>query len=426
MRILIKDGRVVDPANKIDGVKDVLIKDSKIARITSSIKEKPDKIIDAKEKIVMPGIVDMHVHLREPGREDKETVESATLAALKGGVTSVLAMPNTQPAMDSADNIRLLKSIIKNSAKANVFISGTITKGRLGQDLADIKALKKEGVIAITDDGSSVDNKELFLRALQEAKKEGLLVIAHCEDSVLSARGVINLGLIATILGLRGIPREAEYKRVARDLDLARQADASIHIAHVSCKESVTEIAKAKKRGIRVTAETAPHYFSLTDEACLDYDTNTKVNPPLRTKEDVLAIKKGLRDGTIDCIATDHAPHAVSDKELEFDAASFGMIGLETALALSITELIDSRILNWPQLVERFSLNPSEILGIDRGTLSVGAQADLIIVDPAREWAVREEDFVSKSKNSPFIGRKLKGKVLYTVVSGKIAYQDNV
>ena len=422
--ILIKNGRVVNPVNDTDKEQDVLLKDGKISKVAKNIKEKADQTIDARGKIVMPGIVDMHVHLREPGREDEETVLSATKAGLKGGVTSILAMPNTQPAIDSVGNIKLLKAIIKKSAQANVFISGAITVGRLGTELTSISDLKKQGVLAITDDGSSVDDKELLLKALTEAKQNKVLTICHCEDKALSHNGVVNLGFSSTILGLRGIPNEVEYKRVERDIKIAEKAGASIHIAHVSCKESVDIIARAKKKGIRVSAETAPHYFSLDETALLGYDTNMKINPPLRNKDDVVAIREGLKSGVINVIASDHAPHTDSEKDIEFDHAEFGTIGLETELAVSITELISSGLLNWPGLVKKLTYNPSRILGLDKGTLKEGSVADIIVVDPDKEWTVKRQDFISKSKNSAFIGKKLKGHVDYTILKGKIVFES--
>ncbi|MFH1655185.1 MAG: dihydroorotase [Candidatus Omnitrophota bacterium] len=424
MKLLIKNGHIVDPANKIDETQDILIKDAKISKVAKNIKEKADKIIDATDKILMPGLVDMHVHLREPGRKDKETVASGTKAALKGGITSVVAMPNTQPPMDSADNIKLLKTIIKKTAEANVFIAGTITFGRLGKESTDVGSLRKEGAIVITDDGSSVDDENLLFQALKDTKKEKILLISHCEDKSLSNNGVVNLGFISTILGLRSVPKESEYKIVERDIKLADKVGASIHIAHVSCKESVDIIAKAKKRGVKVTAETAPHYFALDEESLLTYDTNLKINPPLRTKEDLKAIKQGLKSGIIDCIASDHAPHTRPEKEVSFEEAAFGTIGLETALAVAITELLDTSILTWTQLVERMSLSPATILGIDKGTLSVGKDADIVIVNPNKEWTVTQDCFESKSKNSAFIGKKLKGAVAYTICAGKIAYKS--
>jgi len=422
-KILIKNGRVIDPANNLDGIFDILVENSKVAKVAREIKNAPDTVIDATDKIVIPGLVDMHVHLREPGREDKETIASGTMAALKGGVTSLLAMPNTSPAIDSPENIQLLKNIIKNSAKANVFVAGAITKGRQGEELTDISRLRREGAIAISDDGASVDSEKLMLEALKRAKAEKITVICHCEDRKLSCGGVVNLGLTSTRLGLRGISKESEYKRVERDIGLAERLAAPLHIAHVSCKESVEIIARARKKGIKVTSETAPHYFALSEEAVLGYDTNTKMNPPLRGKSDVEAIRAGLKDGTIDAIASDHAPHTENEKEIEYDRAEFGVIGLETELAEAITELVHTGLLDWMSLVEKLSLNPARILGLKKGTLSVGQDADITVLSPEKEWVVKKEEFLSKSRNSPFLGRTLKGIVEYTICSSKVAYK---
>jgi dihydroorotase len=366
----------------------------------------------------------MHVHLREPGREDKETVASATAAAAKGGVTTVLAMPNTQPAMDCVENIALLQGIINKTALVNVFACGTITRGRLGKELSDIAALKKIGAIAISDDGCSVDSDDLMFEALKKAKQAGLLTICHCEDKKLSGRGVINLGFNSTRLGLRGISNASEYKRVGRDIELAEKCGAALHIAHVSCRESVDIIAAAKQRGVKVSCETAPHYFALTEEDIVDYDTNMKINPPLRTKKDAAAIKAGLESMVIDAIASDHAPHTENEKDIEFDRAEFGKIGLESGLAISIMELIDKKVLSWQELVGSISVNPARILGIAKGTLSIGADADIIIVDANKEFVLDKKSIVSKSKNSPFVGKTVKGLVEYTLCNGKIVYKS--
>lgn len=423
MKILIKGGRVIDPANKIDAIRDILIDGARISKVEKNIKAGTEEVIDAAGKIVIPGIVDMHVHLREPGREDKETVSSGTAAAVKGGVTSVLAMPNTEPAMDCPENIKLLSDIIKKDAAANVFICGAITMAREGNELTDFAKLKKAGAIAVSDDGSSVDCDKLMSEAFKRAKKEGLLVICHSEDKTLSGSGAVNRGIVATRMGLRGISAESEYKRVERDIKLAKASIAPVHIAHISCKESVELIAKAKTRGVKVTCETAPHYFSLDETAVLGYDSNLKMNPPLRSKVDVSAVKKGFKDGTIDVIASDHAPHTENEKEIEFERAAFGVIGLETELAAAISELVSTGVLTWPKLVEKLSLNPARILGIKKGTLGVGADADIVIVDPDREWVLQKEDIVSKSKNSPFLGKKFKGQVVYTICAGKVIFK---
>lgn len=423
MRLLIKNGRIIDPANSIDDIQDILIDNSKIVKIAKNIKVDAQEIIDATGKIVMPGIVDMHVHLREPGREDKETIATGTYAALKGGVGSVLAMPNTEPAIDCVENVRLLKSIIEKSANVNVFITAAITKGRRGLEITNIEKLKKEGVVAISDDGASVDSDELLFLAFKKAKENQVLVICHSEDKLLSRDGVVNSGIISTRMGLRGISKESEYKRVERDIQLAEKASASVHIAHVSCCESVKIITEAKKKGIRVTAETAPHYFCLTEQAVRGYDTNMKVNPPLRSKEDVEAIRQGLRSGIIDVIASDHAPHTENEKDIEFEHAAFGTTGLETELAVGITELIQADILDWADLVKKLATNPAEILGLDKGTLSFGKDADIIIVNPHEQWTVQRTSFVSRSKNSAFLGKRLCGMVEYTICAGKIVYK---
>jgi len=423
LKLLIKNGHVIDPANKIDGVMDILVEGEKISKIGFGLDVKAETVIDAAGKIVVPGIVDMHVHLREPGREDKETIFSGTKAAAKGGVTSVLVMPNTLPSLDSVGVIKTLNDIIKKTANVGVFICGAITIGRAGKELADISALKKEGIIAISDDGGSVDSDELMLKAFKEAKREKVLVICHSEDKSLSGKGLVNRGFTSTRLGLRGISKESEYKRVARDIKLAEEIGASVHIAHVSTGESVEIIRKGKLKGVKVTSETAPHYFTLNEEDLLDYNTSMKVNPPLRTKDDVLAIREGLKDGTIDVIASDHAPHTENEKEIEFEHAEFGSIGLETELAVSVTELIGKGLLTWSELVKKISLNPARILDINKGTLGSGKDADITIVSPDKEWVVNKVGFVSKSKNSAFIGKKLKGVVEYAIYKGKVIYK---
>ncbi|MCM8789457.1 MAG: dihydroorotase, partial [Candidatus Omnitrophica bacterium] len=414
-RLLIKNGRVIDPANNLDEVSDILIENFTISKIAKNIKADAEELIDASGKIVMPGIVDMHVHLREPGREDKETIASGTRAALKGGVTSLLAMPNTEPAMDCAQNIRLLKDIIEKSAQGNVFIAGCITKQRLGKELVDIAELKQEGAIAISDDGNSVDSADIMEQALARAKAEKIILCAHCEDKSFSNGGVVNSGFTSTRMGLKGIPKESEYKRIKRDIELADKLDAPIHICHISCLESVEIIARAKKKGVKVTCEATPHHFTFSEEAVWGFDTNLKMNPPLRGKDDVLAIRQGLGSGTIDVIASDHAPHTENEKDIEFERAEFGVIGLETELAAAITALVDTGLLDWRKLVEKLSLNPARILGINKGTLSIGADADLIIVSPDKEWAVEKKSLISKSKNSAFLGKTLKGLVEYEI-----------
>lgn len=424
MKILIKNGHVVDPANNVNSVMDVLVSDGRIVKVSKDIHEADAQIFDAAKKMVLPGLVDMHVHLREPGREDKETILTGTQAALKGGFTSVLAMPNTVPAIDNVEHVRLLRGLIEKTALVDVFVCAAITKDRAGQEPVDVTRLKKEGIVAISDDGYSVDDDKVMQDALRSAAAQDIAVICHCEDKSLSGEGVINLGFVSTQLGLRGISRESEYKRVARDIRLAQGTRARVHIAHVSCKESIEIIAAAKKKGARVSAETAPHYFALSEECLLGYDTNMKMNPPLREACDVAAVRQALKDGIIDVIASDHAPHTEHEKEIEFDRAEFGVIGLETSLSVAIVELVEKGFLDWAGLVEKMALNPARILGIDKGTLAIGRPADIVIVDPNREWRVERNGFVSSSKNSPFIGRVLKGVVEGVIFGGKMIYRE--
>lgn len=426
MKYLIKNGRVIDPLNKIDAISDILVGNGRIEKIDKGLSDKSARIIDAESMIVSPGFVDMHAHLREPGREDEETISSGARSAVRGGYTSLSAMPNTEPAIDNPDTVKALRSIIEKDALCNVFIIGAITKSRSGKILADFKSMHKEGVVGVSDDGASVDDENLMKEALLEAKKNGLVVIEHCEDAKLSRGGVINGGFMATKMGLRGVSRQSEYERVRRDLALAKKTDSRIHIAHVSCRESVELIKKARDEGVHVTAETAPHYFTLTEDCCSTYDTNTKMNPPLKAKEDVEAIKKGLSDGTIDAIATDHAPHTDSEKDVEFDFAPFGIIGLETSLSLAVMELIDKEVISWPELILKMSASPAGILGIARGSLKVGSPADIVVIDPGREYIYKKDMIESRSKNSPFIDWKLKAKAVHVFVSGDLVMKDEI
>ena len=423
--MIIKNGYIIDPVSKREGVFDILIKGARIEKVAKDIKAKDSLVIDAKGKIVVPGLIDMHVHLREPGREDIETVASGTRAAVAGGMTSVCSMPNTHPSIDNGKSVKHLEDIIKNDALSNVFIIGAVTKERKGSQLVDMDAMKRGGAVALSDDGDSVQEESLMFDALKKAKENDLLVISHCEDKAISKNGVVNEGIIATKLGLRGIPKKAEYEFVERDMRLAKKAKARIHIAHVSCRESVEMIRKAKAEGVNVTAEATPHHFSLQDSCCVTYDTRTKINPPLRSGEDAEAIKEGLRDGTIDAIASDHAPHGKHEKEIEFENAAFGVIGLETSLALSSTNLVDKDIISWMRLVELMSAAPARILGLkNKGTLSAGSDADITIIDKDRDWIYTKESIESKSKNSPFINWQLKGKVTDVIVGGEIIFRD--
>lgn len=418
--ILIKNGRVIDPENKQDGIFDVLVKSGKIAKIGRNIKTNADEIIDAKEKIVAPGLVDMHVHLREPGREDKETIFTGVKAAVKGGFTSIACMPNTTPVCDNQTIVKFILDEAKRVSLANVFPIGAITKGREGRELAEIAELKESGCVALSDDGDSILNTALMRRACEYASSFDLPITVHCEDKALSEGGVMNEGFISTLLGLKGIPNKAESVIIQRDLELAEMAEARIHIAHVSTREGVDLIRIAKSKGIKVTAETTPHHLALTDACCKTFDTNTKVNPPLRAKEDVDALKAGLKDGTIDVIASDHAPHLESEKDIEFDKAPFGIIGLETALAIAMTELVYSKTLTWPEIIYKMSVNPSKILGLDRGNLQEGKIADITIIDPQKKWVYKKDGIASKASNSPFLGWTFKGLATDVIVGGRI------
>lgn len=421
MKILIKNGHIIDPANGIDEVTDLLVDNGIIAEIgkNSDLDGIEMQIIDAEGMIVAPGLVDMHVHLREPGQEYKETIETGTRAAVYGGVTSVACMPNTSPVCDNETVVRYIKEKAKESGYANVFPVGAVSKGLEGKYLAEIGEMAFEGAVAITDDGHPVENSALMRRAIQYSDMFDVVVISHCEDMSLG-EGDMNEGFVATEMGLRGIPAAAEEVMAARDILLAESLGGRVHIAHISSKRTVQLIREAKKRGVRVTCETCPHYFSLTDEACRGYNTNAKMNPPLREAEDVEAIKEGLKDGTIDCIVTDHAPHHPDEKNCEFGMAKNGIVGLETSLGLGIKNLVNEGVLTMSQLIEKMSLNPSRILGISKGTLSVGSGADVVIFDPKKPWKVDIDKLHSKSKNSPFDGFELYGKPEYVIVGGEI------
>jgi dihydroorotase len=433
MRILVQNGHIIDPSQGIDRVGDILIEDGKIKEIITKSKEqgaesKEQKLqipnleprtINAEGMLVLPGLIDMHVHLREPGFEYKETISSGTLAAVKGGFTTVCCMPNTFPVNDNASVTEFIKRKASQEGHCTVLPIGAITKGQKGEELAEIGTMKKEGCIAFSDDGQPVMSSLIMRRALEYSKAFGVPVISHSEDLTLSEGGVMNEGLMSVTLGLKGIPAEAEQIMIFRDILLAELTGGRLHIAHVSTEGSVNLIRYAKKRGAYVTAETCPHYFSITEEAVKGYNTNAKVNPPLRTKRDIEAIKEGLRDGTIDVIATDHAPHHRDEKMREFDMAPFGISGLETAVSLSL-RLVGEGILTMNQLVEKMTLNPAEILQINKGNLKVGSDADLVIIDTNKEFTVRSDQFISKGKNTPFEGWVLKGMPVLTVCKGKI------
>ncbi len=428
MRLVIKSGRVIDPANDMEGIFDILIEGGRIARIEKDIKVTNRKtepssvtVINAEGKIVVPGLIDMHCHLREPGYEYKETIATGTKAAAAGGFTTICCMPNTEPVNDNRSVTDFIITQAKKEGMADVLPIGAITKGRKGEELAEIGELVEAGCIAISDDGSPVMNSGIIRIGLEYAKAFGIPVISHCEDRNLSAEGVMNEGLVSTELGLLGIPSVSEEVMVARDLLLAELTKGRIHIAHVSTIGSVRLIREAKERGIKVTAETCPHYFTLTEEEVRGYNTNAKVNPPLRTHRDVEAIKIGLKDGTIDIITTDHAPHAVQEKEVEFNFAPFGIVGLETALPLCL-RLVEEGVLTLKEVIAKLTINPARILGLKKGSLTVGSEADITIIDMDMSFVINPDVFKSKGKNSPFTEWKVKGAAITTIVGGKVVH----
>lgn len=418
MKTLIKNGRVVDPKNKIDDPMDILIEDGLIKKVSKKIADKADHELDAKNKIVTPGLIDMHVHLRQPGYEYKETIETGLRAAVKGGFTGVCPMPNTNPVADRRSDMEFMIGEARRLSLIHLWPVGAVTLKQEGKELTEFGELKKGGAIALSDDGQPVSDSNILRRALEYAKKFDLAILVHCQDEGLFCGGCMNEGFVSTRLGLPGIPPESESVEVARDIQLAGLTGGRLHFCHISSRKSLDLIRQAKAQGSKVTAETCPHYFHLTDESVLHYNANAKMNPPLRGEEDVEQIKKALKDGTVDVISTDHAPHAESEKDTEFDKAPFGIIGLETSLALSL-RLVGEKALTLTELVNKMSVNPAEILKVNRGTLSVGAAADITVIDPGAEWVVDKNKFESKSKNSPFIGWKMKGLATDVFCSGR-------
>jgi len=423
MLILIKGGRVIDPGN-IDGIMNILIKDGLIAEITADepvIFGENIRIIEAAGLIITPGLIDMHVHLREPGHEYKETIETGCRAAVSGGFTSVCAMPNTNPVNDSKEVTHFILKQAEAAGYAHLYPVGAISQGLEGKFLSEFFDLKQAGVKAVSDDGFPVRSSLLMRRALEYAKGFGLLVISHCEEMELAKSGVMNEGEVATKLGLGGVPNAAESVAVMRDIALSELTGARLHIAHISTKESVNAIRDAKKRGAPVTAETAPHYFTLTHDAVYGYNTFAKMNPPLRSAEDRDAVREGLADGTIDVIATDHAPHSSIEKDVEFEFAANGIVGLETSLPLSI-KLVKDGFLSMNELVKKMSKNPAKILGIEN-TLKPGAVADLTIIDPEYRSIVNKAKFKSMGRNTPFDGMEIRGSALFTIVKGEVVFE---
>jgi dihydroorotase len=423
MQLILRQGRVVDPSQKLNKVADIAIDNGRVMEIAPKISQKGRKEIDARGLVVLPGFIDMHVHLREPGREDAETIESGTNAAARGGFTGVACMPNTQPVNDSSTVTSYILKKAQEVSKIAVYPIGAITKGSQGKTLAEIGEMHRAGIVAISDDGHPVQDSQVMRRAMEYSKLFNLPVIDHCEDKDLVAGGVMNEGYHSTLLGLRGMNPAAEEVQVVRDAILARQTGAHVHIAHISTRRSLEAVVRARKEdAVAITCEVTPHHLLLTDELVTSFDTNTKMNPPLRLQADVDALVQGIISGDIDVIATDHAPHCIGDKMLEFDRAPFGIVGLETAVALLCDRFVRTNLIPIERLVQLFSANPARILNLDRGTLAQGSWADITVLDMNRKQEVRSSEFMSRSRNTPFDGWKLCGGPAMTIVKGKIVW----
>jgi len=427
--LLIKGGRIVDPASGIDRVADLLIKDGLVEGIIQPGKRmgmKAQEVISAQGKLVVPGLIDIHTHLREPGREDEETILSGSQAAAAGGFTGVACMANTQPPIDSQEGVRFVLEKAKQ-AKCRIYPIAAVTKGLRGEELTEATDLVRAGAVALSDDGNPISNSQIMRRALEYSKVLKIPICSHCEDRELSSGGVMNESYTSTLLGLAGIPSISEEVMVARDVHLAEFTEGRLHLAHLSTAGSLELVREAKKRGVRVTAEATPHHLILTDELIgPSFDPNLKMNPPLRGRKDVEALREGLADGTIDCLVTDHAPHSPEEKDVEFAAAPFGIIGLETSLGLILTELYHKGLLDLQAIISLMSTNPAKILGLKGGNLKPGSPADVTIIDLKREWQVEPAKFRSKSKNTPFGGWTLQGKALATIVGGEICFREGI
>ncbi len=418
----IKSGKVIDPINNRNDIGDVFVIDDKIVSDLTSQQKKEAKILDANGLVVSPGLVDIHVHLRDPGQTHKESIKTGTYSAAAGGFTTIVCMPNTSPPADNAGTIQLIKNSISSRAIVNVYPTGCMTIGQKGEKLAPIGSLKRAGVVAVTDDGLCVQNNELMRRVVEYANMFDLVVMDHCQDADLTDGSVMNEGHWSLRLGLKGWPNSAEDIIVSRNVILSKYSGAHIHLQHISSAHSIEIIREAKKNNIRITAEVTPHHISLTDEKTKDYNTNFKMNPPLRTEEDRKAIVNGLLEGVIDCISTDHAPHSDYEKDTVFDQAMFGITGLETALAVSLETLYHNKLASLPDVISWMTYKPSKILGLESGTLNIGSDADIVLFNPDEEWLVQADNFQSKSNNSPWIGDRLRGKVNRTIVKGKTVW----
>ncbi len=425
MRVLIKNGHVLDPATGLDGIRDVLTEDQRIIRVKEHIEEQADRMIDAKGCYVMPGFIDLHVHLRDPGLEYKETLETGGKAAAHGGVTTVCAMPNTKPVIDTKERVEDVHTRAKKDSPVHVIQLGAVTVGQAGEVLADIEGMAEAGCHAISEDGKSVMNASLYRESMRRAAASGIAVFAHCEDIHMVEGGVMNADEKAKTLGLKGITNAVEDVIVARDILLAKETGVQLHLCHCSTADSVRMVAEAKKDGLPVTAEVCPHHFIMTTDDITEDDGNFKMNPPLRSKADVEALREGLKNNIMDVIATDHAPHAEQEKDKSMKDAAFGIVGLETSAALTYTELVETGVLTPMQMAEKMSYNPAKILGLseEKGSISEGKIADIVIFDPSKEYAIDKHTFFSKGKNTPFHGRTVKGEVRCTIVDGVPVYE---
>lgn len=422
-KILIKGGRVIDPANNVDRTADLLIADGKIARIDDHITDTDARVIEAQGQLVCPGLIDIHVHFREPGDENEETIETGSRSAVAGGFTSVCCMPNTKPALDDEASIEFVYRHAKRAGNCNVYPVGAATKGRQGKELAEIGQMVRAGAVGFSDDGAGIASTGVMLRVLQYIKMFDKPLCQHCEDPDVTAGGVMNGGTTATRLGLPGINPIGEELMIQRDLTLVKETGARYHVSHISTASSVELVRQAKAAGMPVTAEVSPHHLLLTEDNCTSFDTNFKMNPPLRTERDVAACIEGVVEGYIDCLATDHAPHGIQEKELEFLSAPFGIVGLESALPLYIKALVTPGLIDWPTLIDRMSTRPARVMSLDKGTLSIGADADVTLIDPDTEWTIDIKRFKSKARNCPFNGWKVRGRATCTIVGGQARYE---
>lgn len=423
MLLLIQNGTVINPADQTETAADVLVEDGIIKKIAPKQKVKADRVVDATGCYVMPGFIDMHVHLRDPGQEHKETVETGAKAAACGGFTTIVAMPNTKPVVDNADVVHYVHNKASDVRLINILQTGAVTRGQRGEELSDIEAMVEAGIPALSEDGKTVMNSQLYREAMTLAVKYDIPVLAHCEDSNMVRNGVVNADKTMKKMGFAGISNAVEDVIVARDIMLAKDTGAALHLCHCSTRDSVRMIELAKNEGIRVTAEVCPHHFSLTSADIPADDANYKMNPPLRSKADVEALRKGLKDGIIDVIATDHAPHTPIEKGLGIKKAPFGIVGLETAASITMTELVDKGYLTIMQMAEKMSYNPAKILGLDKGAVEEGKAADLVVFHPKKQYVIDPSEFKSKGRNTPFAGKKVKGMVMATIANGRVLYE---